>query len=134
MQAALGISQLKKIEKFLLRRETTASIYKSNLSELVNFPSVDKDIVSNNYSFLIMLDSKAERDKLKDFLTKKNIQSKLWKPIHLYGLFENQLNFPNAEYIFDHHLRLPIHNNIKDDEVELVCSEIKKCLEVIRND
>ena len=64
----------------------------------------------------------------------KNIQSKLWKPIHLYGLFEGQINFPVAEHIFDHHLRLPIHNNIKDEEVEFVCSEIKNCLEVIRND
>jgi len=134
LQAALGISQLKKIEKFLSLRENTASIYREKLNKLVEFPIISEDVISNNYSFLIMLDSKTERDKLKNFLASKNIQSKLWKPIHLYGLFKDQGSFTNAEYIFDHHLRLPIHNNMRDEETELVCREIKKCLEVIRND
>lgn len=133
MQAALGIAQLNKIDNLIDKRRNIASIYRNNLDKKVNFINYDDEIQPNYYSFLIMLDNKKERDKLKKYLFDKMVECKLWKPIHLYNIYSNAVKYPNAEYIYDHHIRLPVHNNLTKEQAEIVCFHINNFLEELRN-
>ena len=133
IQAALGIAQLSKLSNLIRKRKKIASIYFEKLKGLVDFPKYSDNVEPNYYSFLIMFNNKTLRDSLKKFLSEKMVQCKLWKPIHLYDIYNSGKKYPTAEYIYDHHLRLPIHNNLSEEQAEIVCFHIKEGLEVLLN-
>ena len=128
IQAALGISQFKKLDFFLKKRNIISKIYDDNLKSLVKLFDCPKEFKSNNYSYLIFLQNEKKRNNLLKFLTEKKIQVKLWKPIHLYkpylAKFKNK-KFQVAENIFKTHLRLPINNKITPGEALYICKMIK---------
>ena len=71
------------------------------------------------------------RDQLVNKLKEKNIETRnAFVPINKqkilikkYGLFKEE-DCPNANYIMDNGLYLPSGNNIKNEEVDFICSEI----------
>ena len=128
IQAAIGISQFKKLDFFLRKRNIIKKIYDENLKSLVELSSYSKEYQSNNYSYLIFLKNKFNRDNLLAFLKKNNIEAKLWKPIHLYKPYLakfKSMSFRVAEEIFKTHLRLPINNKITSQDALYVCKIIK---------
>ena len=128
LQAALGISQFKKLNFFLKKREAIKKVYDKNLKYIVKLQNHPKEFKSNNYSYLVFLKSEKSRNQLLNFLKKNKVQAKLWKPIHLYkpyfSKFKN-ISFKVAEDIFKTHLRLPINNKITHQEALYVCKMIK---------
>ena len=109
-------------------RQKKAKIYIDLLGDKIEHHGILEGVTTSFYSFLIMLPSKEKRDTLKQFLLEQGIETKLWKPVHLQPAYSGSPSFPNAEYIFEHHLRLPIHNLMTEDEIEYV---VNKTLEVI---
>jgi perosamine synthetase len=124
IQAALGCVQIKKLDSLVEKRQRKAEIYKAVLGNDVECHRIPDEVTSSYYSFLIMLPSKEARDALKDFLLKEGIETKLWRPVHLHPPYRQYSGFPNAEYIYDHHLRLPIHNLITEEEIEYVAKRV----------
>ncbi len=128
IQAALGISQFRKLDFFIKKRDIIKRIYDANLKHLVKILDYPKEFKSNNYSYLIFLEDEKKRDKLLKFLTNHKVQVKLWKPIHLYKPYYIKFkkeSFKIAENIFKTHLRLPINNKISPLDAYHVCNVIK---------
>jgi len=125
IQAALGCAQIRKLKRRVEERQKKAGIYRDLLTGAVECHSIPEGTTSSYYSFLIMLPSKEKRDALKAFLRKEGVETKLWKPVHLHPPYSSYTGFKNAEYIYDHHLRLPIHNLMTEDEVAFVAEKIK---------
>jgi perosamine synthetase len=100
----------------------------------VNIPSV-RDWVTKYimWVFNIYLDKNypLSRDQLVNKLKEKNIETRnAFVPINKqkilikkYGLFKEE-DCPNANYIMDNGLYLPSGNNIKNEEIDFICSEI----------
>ena len=125
LNAAVGLVQIDKIDKNLSKRKKTAEIYDMIENDFVQMHQIPLNVNPNYYSYLIMLKSKEVRDDLKKYLASKNIETKLWSPVHFHEPYQNFSNsFPNADYIFDHHLRLPIHNEITEEEASYVLKVI----------
>jgi len=124
IQAALGCVQLKKLRKLVRERQKKAQIYKDILGERVGYLEVPDGVSSSYYSFLIILPLKSKRDSLKEFLLKEGIETKLWMPVHRQPPYSGYSGFPNAEYIHEHHLRLPMHNLLTDEETAYVAEKV----------
>ncbi len=128
LNAALGRSQLKKVDVFLERRKKIAALY----DEVFNSKGIVKqsplfDCQYNNYRYIIRL--KQENIKLlSSYLYQKGIKTII--PIETYELLHNYLGqepqgFPVAEHIAQSTLSLPIYPAMADNEVEQVVSAIK---------
>ena len=74
VHAALGISQLKRINKFLIKRSHISSIYKKKLRGLpIKFQLIQKDIFSAKHLFIILVDKNIHLELFKHLRKKKNI-------------------------------------------------------------
>ena len=61
VSCALGISQIKRLNKFIIERKKIFNFYKKNLSkinDLIFLPSVTKNQLSANHLFVIILNKK----------------------------------------------------------------------------
>ena len=65
LQAALGISQLKKLDNFNLKRNKIANFYKKNLKNLpIKFQEIDKNNFSTYHLFVILFPKSIIRKKI----------------------------------------------------------------------
>ena len=122
--AALGISQISKLDKIIKMRQDNAKYISKSLSKFSEIitPSSDGGSEHIYQMYTIRLSSKEIRDKLHDFLTEKSIFSKIYfSPIHLtdfyrnkFGMKENSLPF--TEMISEQILTLPLYPNMTSEE------------------
>ena len=94
IQAALGISQLKKINLFLKKRNKIAKFYKDNLKSLpLNFQLVGKNFYSSYHLFIIQINKNFKKyyKNLFLFLRKNNLLVNLhYLPVHLHPFYRRK--------------------------------------------
>lgn len=137
IQAALGLSQFRRIDKFVTRRNELAERYNKALSDLpLTLPWQHPDTYSAFHLYVIRL----KLDKLKktrkmifDFLRQKRIGVNVhYIPVHTQpyyrklGFFSGQ--FPESEKYYDETLTLPLYPAMTDDEQDYVISSLKELL------
>jgi len=132
--AALGIVQLKKLEKFNIRRRKNAEYYDSHLSVkgLVT-PAVSSDVshVYHQYVLTLTEDFPLSRAEFMDYLKAKGIGSAIHYPIPihrqpLYGLENNPDPCPVATRLAACVLSLPVHPLLDQKELAYICDTINK--------
>jgi len=135
--AALGLTQLSKLEKIIKMRQENAEYLSSRLSKL---PKVKVPIPPTGYEhiyqmYTIRLPDKSTRDSLHDFLTERRIFSKVYfTPIHntsfykqKFGIEKNLL--PITEKISQQVLTLPLYPNMTAEEKDLLIETIYEFFE-----
>ena len=131
--AALGISQISKLDKIIKMRQENAQYISSQLSKIsqIIVPSPPEGYEHIYQMYTIRLPNKKIRDSLHNFLLEKKIFSKVYfQPIHLTDFymknFETKLNsLPVTEMISDQVLTLPLYPNMTSEEKEYLISSIK---------
>ncbi len=134
IQAALGINQLKRINKMLKRRNNIAKVYKKKLNNLpLGFQQISKNFYSSYHLFIIKLltDNKNLHKKLFIFLRKNNIFVNLhYMPLHLNPYYKKfgykKGNFPNSEDYGEKALSIPIFPDLKIREQFKVINLLKR--------
>ena len=137
MNAALGLSQLKRFTKSQKKREQIWQKYDKAFSKLpvIIPPQVNKNIVHARHIYPLILkleNLKADRDRIREALAKDNIGTSVhFISLHLQPFYKKllghkPLDFPNALYLSQRLLSLPMSQNLTDDEVEDVISAVKK--------
>ena len=135
IQSALGISQLKKVNKWLLYRNKLAKNYQKSLKDLpIEFFLSKKGFYSSYHLFIIkILKNKKglNRDDLFKYLHKKKIQTNVhYIPIHTHPFYRKlgfkSKNFPNAENYIKNCLSLPMHAALNLSDQNKVINQIKK--------
>ena len=138
IQSALGISQLKKVNKWLLYRNKLAKNYQKKLKNLpIEFFPSKKGFYSSYHLFIIKIFKNKKgltRDNLFKYLYKKNIQTNVhYIPIHTHPFYKKlgfkSKNFPNAEDYFKNCLSLPMHAALKLSDQNKVINLVKKFFE-----
>jgi len=138
IQAALGLHQLSRVEKNLKRREEIWNYYNEQFTDLpLSTPVVpsrdDGRHARHLYTILIDLQRvKVDRDVIQKALFHENIGTGIhYISLHLhsyyqktYGFKEN--DFPNAKFISDRTLSLPLSPKLTDDDVQDVVKAVKK--------
>lgn len=127
LQSAIGLVQLKKLDKFLSIRQEIAKIYKEELSPYGTFQEVPSGFKHAYFFFGILVDPK-KRDNLCEELSKELIDVKVtFKPCHLQKPFTNYpANLPNSEYLYKRIISLPIHNNLTDEDAKEIIKRFKE--------
>jgi len=136
LQCALGISQLNKIDQFILKRRKIAKKYLSSLMGCQNLilpKELDKCQHSYHLFPLQILFRKIKIDKKKLFKIFSNIGVKLqvhYIPIHLQPFYKknfkiNRKELINSEEFYKRVVSLPIYPGIKKNHLSKIIKQLK---------
>ncbi len=137
-QCALGISQLRKLEKFLSRRREIVNIYNKELSKVgeVILPVEKPYIKSSWHIYYIRLKDSQGRKNLFEKLRKYNIGVQVhYIPVHLQPYYRENFgykvgDYPKAEEYYKPTITLPLYPKMMDSEIQYVIDTFKKELEL----
>lgn len=136
VQAALGLSQLKKLNKFLKKRREIAKLYIKKLKNSpVNFQLENLKLKSSYHLFVIEIQKgKKLKKKIFDILRRNNILVNVhYIPIHLQPYYMKNFGFKKgqfklAENYYDRAISLPIYYSLSNSRVQSIINLIKKYL------
>ncbi len=135
IQCALGISQLKKIDKFLKRRrEIALKYYKAfkDVKEII-IPT-EKDYAVSAWHIYPVQVKKSSRRKIFEQLKKQGIGVQVhYIPLHIQPFYKNKFkykegDFPVAETYYKGAITLPLFPKMTDKDVKYVIDSVKKIL------
>ncbi len=137
MSAALGVTQLKRLDDLLSRRERVAGFYFTHLAELdeIRLPMIAEETTQIGwFVYVIQAASLEARNHLMAELEQKGIPSRpYFTPIHLQPFYIEKFgyqagDFPVTEMAGDRCLALPFSGAMREEEVRFVCDTIKNIL------
>ena len=137
ISAALGITQLSKMEKMINMRRKNAAYLSSRLNKYdkIKVPTEPKHYRHVYQLYSIQLPNLNKRNMLMKFLTKKGIMSKVYfNPIH-QTRFYKQSGFSKTkkllvtERIANKILSLPLYPNMKKEELKFIIDSVSEFLE-----
>jgi perosamine synthetase len=138
-QAALGISQLKRIDDGIKRRISAASYYNKQLSNhdsgvVTPYTAPKRSHIFHLYTLKIPKKSLGTtRDEVFKKLSDSGIQSSVhYTPLHLMSFYKQFLNkkssFPAAEKVYEEILSLPLYPTLTKKQILFISAKIKEAL------
>ena len=131
LQAALGRSQLTKLQSFFDHRTDLANYYDEALSDLsVTTPQKDNDLyVSAKHLYVILLNGRSEvdRNNFIKFLHDKQIGANLhYYPVYKFDFFrEDSCDFPCNEQYFSTAVTIPLSTKLTRKNQKYIIEKIK---------
>tara|TARA_B100000780_G_scaffold7227_1_gene5452 strand:- start:592 stop:1713 length:1122 start_codon:yes stop_codon:yes gene_type:complete len=138
IQAAIGISQLKNIDKVINKKISIGKLYCQLLSKNVNI-FIQKPKVENFKNVywvvgILILNKKISAKELGSKLLKKGIQTRpFFYPMNKQRILSDFLKkdkdkYPNSELISKYGLYLPSYYDLKTKDVKAICHEVNALL------
>jgi perosamine synthetase len=137
MSAALGVAQLKRLDRLLVQRQAVARKY-TELLRRVPGVTVKGAVPSTTrmswFVFVIHLDPHIDRDRVMEQLESRGIPSRVYfTPIHLVPYYRKRFgfkpgDFPVAERVAASILALPFHTNLSDTEMDEVVDALQSAV------
>lgn len=128
VHATIGLSQLNKLRKFIVKRNKIRNLYIKELKGYpIKFQDIAKDYFSSIHLVIIKVDKKL-RNKLIKFLLKKNIKTNIhYIPIfyHTYHKVKNHSQYKNSIKYYESCLSIPCYYDLSFLEVKKISSLIK---------
>ena len=135
IEASLGISQLKRINKNLSERKKLAFNYNKNLNPKIKKINIKKFVKSSYHLYPVLIEKEKigfSRDDLLKYLKKNNIHCQL----HYIPIFEHPFHsinkkkkfayFPNTMKFYECAISLPMYYGLKMNEQRFVIEKINK--------
>ncbi|PIZ16006.1 UDP-4-amino-4,6-dideoxy-N-acetyl-beta-L-altrosamine transaminase [Candidatus Desantisbacteria bacterium CG_4_10_14_0_8_um_filter_48_22] len=137
LQAAIGIHQLPRVDKYWKRRQEIWNRYNEAFRDLPVFipAPIEADTRHSYHLYTLLLDIdnlKITRDGFLDGMTKQNIGVGVhYIALHLHPYYQKSFgykkgDFPNAEWISERTVSLPLSSKLTDEDVEDVIEAVKK--------
>jgi dTDP-4-amino-4,6-dideoxygalactose transaminase len=134
IQCALGVSQFKKLDKFIRRRNEIANIYNKKLRKFKNeVVPLTKYNSCAYHIFVIKLNKKYNRDKIFKKFKENNIGVNVhYSPIYLHPYYKKKYGYskglcPTAEKVYNQIITLPIFPSMQDSDIK----DVLDCIELI---
>ena len=119
--AAVGLVQLKKLDKLNNKRKLIAKTFFKEIS-LENKMPFNNDC---NYHFYWILVK--NRTKFRKKLSEKGIETGThYQPIHKMTLYKNKIRLPNTEKISKEIVTLPTHPNLSEHGIDYIIEQVNK--------
>jgi len=136
IQAAIGLVQLKKLDKMNERRREIAYYYNKRLVEVRGLivPKEDPNIkhVYHLYPLLVEpSEHRIDRNELIKHLAANNIGTSVhFIPIYHYPFYKKSYNFqqsdyPNTEWVYEREVSLPLYPKLKKEKIHYITTKIK---------
>jgi dTDP-4-amino-4,6-dideoxygalactose transaminase len=137
LQAAIGMHQVKRIDAYNKKRSEIWDYYNKNLNNLnltLPFEIDKKEIKHAKHLYTVLV------DKDKTGITRDQLMNKLhidgigtgvhFFPVHLHKYYRERYgwkrgDFPNAEYVGDRILSIPLSAKLTINDAEKICRSIK---------
>jgi len=140
INCALGIVQLSRLADFIGKRRHVAEMYQRFLADddRLIVPQEPVDCRMAWFVFVVRLVEKytlSQRDTILNDMLESRIQvSNYFPPAYLQPFMVEKFgykqgDFPITDSVCKSTIALPFHNNLSPEEVEIVCSELKNCLD-----
>jgi dTDP-4-amino-4,6-dideoxygalactose transaminase len=131
LQAALGVSQVKKLSGFIAKRHEIASRYDKALSGVAITPYHSSDCHSSYHLYIIRLKESNEQKhkRLFQFLRDQKIGVNLhYIPVYKHPFHKSSCDgpCPHAENYYRSAISLPMFPTLTSDEQDYVISQVKK--------
>lgn len=134
LQAALGVSQLARLNEFVSSRNRIATLYHQQLAHLA-LTSVEplENTLSARHLFMVRLHQPSRRKAVFDAMRAQDIQVHVhYFPVHLQPYYQ-QLGFKEGDFIdaerfYQSILTLPLHPNLTAEQVRFVCHSLSDAL------
>ena len=129
IHSALGISQLKRAEEGLKRRQAIADRYREALKDLPLQFQAEPENGRHAYHLFIIRTGK--RKELYDYLRQNGIYAQVhYIPVHLLDIYSRfgwkKGDFPEAERYYAEALSLPMYPGLRDEQQEYVIHKVKE--------
>ena len=138
-QAALGLSQLKRIDTFIAKRQTLMEYYRKKLAEFkhVRLFAPNEKLFIAHHLCVVQIDFSAYKT------TKKAVMEKLqaqhigtqvhYIPIYRHPFFFDKVGdlspyFPNMENYYKEALSLPLYYDLNEEDIDRIVLSLKRCL------
>jgi UDP-4-amino-4,6-dideoxy-N-acetyl-beta-L-altrosamine transaminase len=137
IHAALGISQMNSLDKFISKRNELSQIYTEELKGLpLTIQRVRKEDLSAWHIFVIRLklsELKLSRLEIYNSLRNKGIGVNVhYIPVHLHPFYKNlgfnKGDFPNSENYYDGAITIPMFTKLKKKEIKFVIQALKESI------
>ena len=148
IQAALGLSQLRRYRGMLERRRSIVAAYEAGLADtgvqLLRHEQGNPDDTGFVSSFHLMLvrlrgRTQAFRDELIERLAQAGVSANVhYKPLPLLTAYRNLgfdiADFPNALAQYQNEITLPLHTLLSDEDVQAVIGQFKRIKAQMENE
>jgi len=125
MNAAFINHRLKKIEEYQTKRQEVAKKYNEHLKDLVVIQNSNDNLDHNYHKYIIRLQSKETRDRLKVRLGANIHYDTPISELPMYKNIEHRKDdITNTQTVCDTILTLPIDPFLRDEEIENTCNII----------
>lgn len=138
MSAALGVEQLKKLNRFIAERRRIASWYERAFAKHAGLVQTPQTAPGNTHTYFVyvvqLLHPNVKRDDIIARLKAEGIGSKTYLPsIHLFRFYREQFgyrrgDFPVSEQISDRALALPIYVGLTKNDVARIVNTLIRLL------
>ena len=138
MQAAIGLAQMERIDRFIEGKLRLAERYGKGLAGVsgVILPETRPEVLNTYWAYSILLadcPSLEERDRVIARLARLGIGTRpLFYPLHTmpaFRAFAGNRDFPATEYLSARGLSLPSAVNLEDREIDFVCRSLRSLLD-----
>ena len=135
LSAALGCSQMERIEEILDKRAKVAGRYGEKLAEVeeVQVPYIAPYVSRTSwFVYVVRLERGIDRNKVIKYLNEEGVQCKLYfTPIHLQPFYRKMFgykegDFPITEDVSERTIALPFFNNLKEEQIDYVVEKLKE--------
>lgn len=135
-QCGLGLSQLKKLDKFIQRRREIVEIYNKELSKIdeIILPKERPYVKSSWHIYYIRLKNFQKRKKVFERLRKKGIGVQVhYIPVHLQPYYRNNFgykegDYPKAENYYNSTITLPLFVKLNKKQINYILNKIKEAI------
>jgi dTDP-4-amino-4,6-dideoxygalactose transaminase len=131
-QAALGLSQLKRLDDFIVKRRQLVQRYRKHLAQVpyITLFTDEQDADTAFHLFVVQVDFEAyktTRERVMKVLNEKGIGSQIhyiplyYHPVLRCHVEEQKLKHPNMEIYYQQALSLPLYFDLTEADVDRVC-------------
>ena len=139
-QAALGISQLKKLDGFIDKRNELALRYNELLGDVgvVTLPAIKSNVRHAWHLYTILLDKSIDRDEFFKYMRSANIGVNLhYIPVYRHSYYVENFGFDAEEYpvtedVFKRIITLPLFPRMEIEQLEYVVTSISQAIEHLK--
>ena len=135
IQASLGISQIKNLNKWIKKRNQIASYYQKKLnSKHISFQEVKGKTTSSYHIFVILINHpKINRNKVYKYLQSKKIFCNVhYIPIYRHPFYKklgfNKKKFLNCEKYYQRTLTIPLYPELKKKSIDSIIYHLNNIL------
>jgi len=135
IQSAVGVAQMRKIEKIIRKRIQQAKIYNELLSkiDLIEPQRQTQNSRHTYQSYTCIVKKQGLRDKIMKKLSQKNIESQIGTyALHCLPVFRKTSKIgrlTNSEFLYKNSITLPLHEEFSVEDQNYICSLVKNVVE-----